>query len=282
MTDDMETVDDDNSDDGNSEDPLPLEAETLLNVSYGSHPQQNYDLYLPAGRSSTVTKVIMLVHGGGWTEGDKSNMQNFVEIIQQDFPNHAIVNVNYILAVFPNTPAFPNQFLDLDLVIEKLTTESDDLQILPEFGMIGSSAGAHLSLMYDYVYDTEDQVKFVSDIVGPTDFTDPFFADDPLFEAALEFFVDESQYPAGTNYAEAVSPVYQVSDFSSPTIMFYGMDDPIVPLSNGKTLDSTLSENMIDHSFTIYKGGHGDDWSPQSLADLRSQLGDYINLYLPE
>lgn len=280
-TDDMGTVDD-GTDDGNSNDPTPLEAEVLLDVSYGSHPQQVYDLYLPAGRSSVRTRVIMLVHGGGWTEGDKEDMQQFVTFVQQEFPNHAIVNVNYVLAVFPNTPAFPNQFLDLDQAIEKLNSESEDLQILPEFGLIGTSAGAHLSLMYDYEYDTDDQVKFVCDIVGPTNFTDPFYADDPLFEAALEFFVDESQYPDGTNYAEAVSPVYQVSSSSSPTIMFYGMDDPIVPLSNGQTLNSTLSDAMIDHSFTVYQGGHGDDWSAQSQEDLRMQLIGYINLYLPE
>ena len=76
----------------------PIEASVQLNVSYGDDPQQVYDLYLPANRSSSKTKVIVLVHGGGWTEGDKEDMSGFIPFIQNDFPNHAIVNLNYELA----------------------------------------------------------------------------------------------------------------------------------------------------------------------------------------
>ncbi len=168
------------------EEILPLEAISMMDVAYGDHPQQKYDIYLPADRTSSKTKVLLLVHGGGWIEGDKSSMTPFIELIKERHPQHAIVNMNYILAtITPGvTPAFPNQFLDIDEVIEKLVAEKETLQILPQFGMIGTSAGAHLSLMYDFVYDTEDRVKFVVDIVGPTDFTDPFYSEDPNFSLA--------------------------------------------------------------------------------------------------
>lgn len=262
---------------------VPLEAATFFNVSYGSDSQQTYDIYLPQGRTSESTKVIVLVHGGGWTGGDKADMTEFVDLIQANHPNHAVVNVNYVLASFtpPFKSAFPNQFLDLDAVIEKLTAEKDDLQILPEFGMIGTSAGAHLSLMYDFVYDTDDQVKFVADIVGPTDFTDPFYADDPNFDLVLGFLVDEDAYPADTNYAEATSPTYQASASSSPVVMFYGNQDPLVPLTNGERLDAALTEAQVSHSFTVYDGGHGDDWSATDGLNLQNQISEYINDYLP-
>src|SRR5690606_4594632 len=132
-----------------------------------------YDLYLPEGRTSESTKVIMIIHGGTWIGGDKAEMTPFVAMLRESHPEHAVVNINYVLAN-ENTPAFPNQFLDVESIILKLTEESDLLHINPSFGIIGASAGAHLGLMYDYVYDTEDSVKFVIDIVGPTDFTDPF------------------------------------------------------------------------------------------------------------
>lgn len=265
------------------EDPQPLVAVTFLNVSYGSNSQQVYDLYLPAGRTSTTTKTIILVHGGGWIEGDKADMTGFVAFVQQNHPDHAIVNINYVLASHtpPVRAAFPNQFLDLDAVIDKLTAEKEDLQILPQFGMIGTSAGAHLSLMYDFVYDTDDQVKFVADIVGPTDFTDPFYANDPDFKLALLLLVDESQYPNDTNYAEAVSPIYQVDGSSSPAALFYGNQDSIVPLSNGISLDVALTGSQITHSFTIYDGGHGDDWSAADILNLQTQISEFIDAYLP-
>jgi acetyl esterase/lipase len=261
------------------DEPEPLAAETRLNVSYGSHQQQVYDLYLPEGRTEDHTKVIILVHGGGWTAGDKADMSEFIPQLQSNHPEHAIVNMNYVLAT-ATIPAFPNQFLDLQRVINKLTAEKETLQILPEFGLIGTSAGAHLSLQYDYVYDTSDAVKMVCDIVGPTDFTDPFYTNDPNFSILLQILVDEAAYPTGTNYAEAISPALQVSAVSSPSILFYGDQDPLVPLSNGQTLQQALITNGVTHSFTVYEGGHGDDWSAESLSDLQLQLSTFINAHL--
>lgn len=264
--------------DDDSTEVVPLEASAQLDVSYGSNDMQKYDVYLPANRSAQSTKVLVLIHGGGWTEGDKEDMNGVVELMQEKHPNHAIVNINYVLAD-ATTPAFPNQFLDVDSVIDQLTQESDELQILPEFGLIGISAGAHLSLMYDAVYDTDDQVKFVADIVGPTDFTDPFYTSNPTFPISLAALVDENAYPAGSNYAEVISPVYQINTASSPAVLFYGNEDPLVPLTNGSSLDQAMTSSQISHGFTIYQGGHG-NWSAPDLINVYDQIGDYINAYL--
>ncbi|MCH9659684.1 MAG: alpha/beta hydrolase, partial [Bacteroidetes bacterium] len=175
---------------------IPLNAAVLENVSYGNHPERVYDLYLPEGRTKDRTKTIVLIHGGSWSGGDKDDMTNFIAPLQASHPNHAILNINYVLAD-ANTPAFPNQFLDIQAILEKLTEEQQDLAISDQFGFIGTSAGAHLSLMYDALYDTNDQVKFVANIVGPTDFTDPFYANDPSFPFVLSLLVDESAYPQG-------------------------------------------------------------------------------------
>lgn len=271
-----------NSDDDNTipEPDFALEAEVRLNVSYGSHSKQVYDLYLPEGRTQENTKMIVLVHGGGWTAGDKSDMSEFVDYLRENHPDYAIANINYVLADI-GVPAFPNQFLDLGRVIDQLTAQQHDLQIQPQFGLIGTSAGAHISLMYDYVYDTTNQVKFVADIVGPTDFTDPFYADNPNFPFFLQLLTDSNAYPPGTNLAEELSPVHQVTTSSSPTIMFYGFSDPIVPISNAVTLKDALSQATISHSLHIYSGGHGDDWSEGQLEDLKNNLEAFILTHLP-
>lgn len=267
------------SDENSNELSPPLVAEVREGVSYGSDDQQVYDIYLPEGRSSNTTKVVILVHGGGWTGGDKAGMANFVSLIQTEHPDHAIVNMNYVLAT-SSVAAFPNQFLDVGRVIDQLTSREEELQILPEFGLIGVSAGAHISLMYDYVYDTDDQVKMVCDIVGPTDFTDPFYADNPNFDLLLAVLVDESAYPNGTNFAEATSPALQVSSAGSPSILFYGNQDPLVPLTNGERLNVALTNAQIAHAFTVYEGGHGNDWSEASYEDMQVQISGFIDTYL--
>ena len=256
-----------------------LEAQTLLNVSYGNNSQQVYDLYLPKGRNTTKTKVILLIHGGGWTSGDKDDMQGFVTFLQLMRPDYAIANVNYVLANEQNY-AFPNQFLDIKSIIQQLTSEKNNLKINPEFGLIGVSAGGHLALMYDYAYDINNQVKFVSNIVGPTDFSDPFYADSQ-FQDLILAFIDQSAYPQGTDFIEELSPVTHVSSGSSPTSMFFGTDDPLVPSGNGVVLSEALSNQGVYNTLRIYNGGHGGDWSYEDALDMQQIILNYIDTYLP-
>lgn len=267
------------SSDDSSENQPPLEAEARLNVSYGNHPQQTYDLYLPAGRTTNDTKVIVLIHGGGWTSGDKTDMNSTVTYLQFFHPDYAIVNVNYVLADSENY-AFPNQFEDIQTIVQKLTTEKNELHIKPEFGMVGASAGAHLAMMYDYKYDTMDQVKFVADIVGPSDFTDPFFEENFPIAPILAQLVDPSAYPSGTDLLKELSPLFHVSANSSPTCMFYGTEDPLVPASNGINLQLRLDQFGIDNTLRVYNGGHG-NWSNTDLAEAQDIISNYITVYLP-
>lgn len=257
----------------------PLEALVEFNVSYGDDPQQVYDIYLPEGRDENKTKVIILIHGGGWIEGDKADVTEFIDLVRDNNPDHAIVNINYRLAIIPSRAAFPNQFEDLDAVINKLTEERETLQIKPDFGLIGLSAGAHIALQYDSVYDTDNQVKFVCDIVGPTNFTDPFYADNPNFSTLINFLVDEDAYPNGTDFVTELSPALRVSPSTSPTILFYGNQDELVPLTNGQSLQASLDANGIVNEFTIYDGGHG-DWDQPSFLDLETKVAAFINAHL--
>jgi len=268
-----------NSDDSGGG-PTPLEAETRLNVSYGSNPQQIYDLYLPANRSTSDTKIVMLIHGGAWTAGDKNDMNGTVTMLRTLHPDYAIVNVNYVLANSENY-AFPNQFLDIRTIVQKLTSESNDLHIKPEFGMIGTSAGAHLAMMYDYKYDTNNQVKFVADIVGPSDFTDPYYDENFDIPVIVQSLVDPDAYPPGTDYLTELSPVFHVTPASSPTCMFYGNEDPLVPESNGISLKTKLDQFGIDNVLRIYNGGHGDNWSYENITETQNIISDYIGTYLP-
>lgn len=253
--------------------------ETLLDISYGDDLLQTFDIFLPANRSATKTKVIVLIHGGGWIEGDKGDIDFLIPYLKSQHPNHAILNVNYSLAT-TESPAFPNQFLDLKNAIEKITEEKETLQILPEFGLIGISAGAHIAMVYDYKYDTDNKVKFVCDIIGPSDFTDPFYKSQSDYYERLANLTDESAYPEGTEYAKTLSPAFMVNKNSSPTLLFYADKDTMVPLSNAKTLELALKNKNIEHRLSIYHGGHGDNWSEETNHDIESQMSEFINKYL--
>lgn len=255
-------------------------AQIRKDINYGIDAAQTYDLYLPANRSSATTAVLIFVHGGGWIQGDKKDMRRYIPLLQKNHPGHAIVNMNYRLAQPNIRAAFPNQFLDLDLALKHLGLMANEYGIKPEFGLIGASAGAHLALQYDYVYDLEDKVKMVCSIVGPTNLSDPFYSENPDFEFALDLLIDESAYPGVLDFARAVSPAYLVHGKSSATILFYGKEDLLVPISNGSFLKQKLDAAGVINQFTIYDGGHG-DWESIDHEDLHLQLSEFINVHLP-
>ena len=62
--------------------------------------------------------------------------------------------------------------------------------------------------------------------------------------------------------------------------MFYGNEDPLVPLANGNALDAALTSFEIEHTYSIYEGGHGDNWSDADILDLQQQISEFITLNL--
>ena len=77
---------------------VPVAASTLLNYSYGADPLQKMDIYLPEGRSTATTKLLIMVHGGAWTQGDKSEFTPYVDTLKRRLPGYAIIKINYRLA----------------------------------------------------------------------------------------------------------------------------------------------------------------------------------------
>ena len=248
----------------------PSEAAQFLNVSYGSDSDQVYDIYLPANRDLN-TKVIVLVHGGGWTSGDKADMDDFKNISLQDLPDYAVVNINYRLASQGVSP-FPMQLNDITTIINDLKTKQNEYTISQDYALIGISAGAHLSMLWSYSYDTGNDVNMVGSIVGPTNFTDPAYEN--LVNPAFLFF----GVTPSVDFAELYSPFHQVEANSPPTILFYGGMDNLIPNSQGIEMDAKLTDIGVTHEFTFYPNeGHG--WVGDSLFDTWTKMKLFIETY---
>lgn len=265
----------DSSDPSDPQNGMPLEFRQELNVSYGSDSDQVFDLYLPANRT-LITKVMILVHGGGWTQGDKDDMNPLKDLVRIDFPDMAIVNINYRLADENNQP-FPMQIDDITSIVNMLKTNENEYVISDDIGFLGTSAGAHLAMLWSYAYDNEAKVKMVASIVGPTNFADPAYLenDDPLLQELIETFgIDTS-----IEFLEEISPYHQVTTTSPPTILFYGGQDPLIPTSQGVDLEAKLSDLGVVHQFTLYENaGHG--WTGLELLDTWTKLKTFTQTHL--
>ena len=257
----------------NSE-PEIIEAYEALDVSYGSDSNQVFDIYLPEGRTEN-TKVLFLVHGGSWVGGDKEDMNGVIDYVLQNHPSLGIVNMNYTLAG-ANSPPIPMQTNDISAVVNYITSNKTSLIISDDIGFIGLSAGAHLSLLWSYANDTNNQVDMVCSIVGPANFTDPAYYNsaNPVFQSMYILFGNPS-----IPFLESASPYHTATTTSPPTLLFYGGQDPLVPNSQGIDLDSQLTNLGVPHEFTFYEEeGHG--WYGQNLTDTFNKISNYINQYL--
>ncbi len=250
-----------------------LKAETILDVSYGDTADQVYDIYLPTDRT-LQTKILILIHGGGWTSGDKADMIGFKDFLHDQLPDIAVVNMNYRLADENNAP-YPMQTDDISTVVNDLKENRGKYQIGTDLGFVGISAGGHLSLLWSYALDIDKNVKMVCSIVGPTNLLDEAYQNSE--NEILQGLVN--QFGSDDNILEQVSPLFQVYESSPPSLLFYGGQDPVVPLSQGVDLDKKLTGLGVEHEFTLYENeGHG--WIGENLFDTSIKLKDFIGEHL--
>ena len=74
--------------------PLPAGARTVRNVAYGPAARQRLDAYIPAG--ARRAPILFMVHGGGWTRGDKSSPGVVQNKVHHWLPQgYIVVSVNY-------------------------------------------------------------------------------------------------------------------------------------------------------------------------------------------
>ena len=260
--------DDDNN---NSNEIKVLEAQTLMNVSYGSDPQQLIDIYLPERKNDNATKVLFLVHGGGWNSGSKEDMNASVAIAKQLFPDFAFVNIGYRLAT-ATSPAYPKQIDDLKSVVAFI--QNGNYAVSEQYGFLGVSAGAHLSMLYAYGFDPDQHVKAVCSIVGPTDFNDPAYANSPLAVAVLPYLTPDIT----PQFLTDVSPISHVSTQSAPTIQFMGNVDPLVPITQGQRLKAKLDSFNIANELNIYNAGHG-NFGIADTQEIYAKLGVFFSAH---
>src|SRR5262245_65189707 len=68
----------------------PSRAPTLANVAYGTHVRQVLDFY--KADSASPTPLVIYIHGGGWTSGDKGKVGELEKFLAAGI---SVVSINY-------------------------------------------------------------------------------------------------------------------------------------------------------------------------------------------
>ncbi len=220
------------------------------------HPAalQKLDVYLPANRSTSTTKVIIMVHGGAWTTGDKTDYKRFADTLQKRFPDFAVFNINYRLSAFPNN-LFPTQEMDVKAAVEFIYSKRAEYLISDKFAMIGESAGAHLSMLYAYKYNSPVKIKAVASFFGPTDLTDMY--NNPVngnntISLLIAQAVGSTPVTNPTIYIQSSPATFINSNSAVPTILLHGSVDALVSPSQSVLVQTKLIAAGIPTQLVLY------------------------------
>ena len=251
-----------------------LPSSTYLNVAYGSDPKQVMDVYLPAGRNVSSTKVMFLIHGGSWSGGDKSTFSGYVDSLKRHLPTYALVNINYRLANFSQNK-FPTQENDIKAAITAVISKAGDYNISNKAVLLGASAGAHLALLQAYKYMDPVQIKAVVSFFGPTDIADMYnFPAYPQVPQLLQLLLGGTPSSNPEVYRQS-SPINFVTQQTCPTLIFQGGRDLLVNPKQATLLEDTLKKAGVVSELIVYPNeGHG--WHGLSLGDSFEKIGEFL------
>jgi len=255
-----------------------LPEKTLLNVSYGTEVSQNMDVYLPPGRTTSSTKILILIHGGAWNTGDKTDFASYVDTLKKRLPGFAFFNINYRLAT--GTPdLFPTQELDVKAAVEFILSKTNEYNISQKTGLLGVSAGAHLCLLQAYKYSNL-KIKAVVDFFGPTDLVQMYNNPASVLAppAAIAAVVGATPTSNPVLYQQS-SPINFVTAQSPPTIILQGGVDVLVAPSQSQQLKDKLEMFGVVNQFVFYPNeNHG--WYDATLTDSFNKIEAFLKAHI--
>jgi acetyl esterase/lipase len=255
-------------------------AKTLLNVKYGADAKQAMDIYLPANRSTTATPVLILIHGGGWTDGDRSDLNAYVDTLKRRSPQYAIFNISYRLAANGQN-LFPSQEQDVKEAVEFIHSKREEYGVSDRFGLIGASAGAHLALLQAYKNTSPVKAKVVISFFGPTELVQMYNnPPNPLVPLLLASVTGGTPTSNPAIYQQS-SPFNFVVNSSAPTLLLHGDNDIVVPYSQSTLLQNKLNSVGVSNLYVLYPGGGHGDWSPQIYFDAFNKIDAFLKLHHP-
>ena len=228
--------------------PNPRAYSVVENIAYTAHPTERQfgDLYLPEGNGPHAT--VLVIHGGGWTGGERSDMNKFAKRLAQ--AGFAAFNVGYRLA--PEF-RFPAQLDDMRSAQDWLNAHASEYGLnMNKFATLGYSAGAHLALMTGLEGDSaqKQQVKAIVAGGNPADLS--VYTESPYIFALIGG--PPSEFPQEYTFA---SPVSHVNAGDPPAYLYHGKWDKLLEVDQSRKLRDAFVSAKVDVTLKEQAGsGH--------------------------
>jgi acetyl esterase/lipase len=221
---------------------------------------------------------ILLIHGGGWSQGDKSQLRGYG--IQLARYGYLCVCAEYRLS---GESPWPAQIEDCKAALRWMRANADSLGLDPEkIAVSGNSAGAHLALMLagtpgeaDFEGDggnpgIDTSVSAVVAIYPPT-----LLRTSGTLAGAIDQLFGSSS--VAKEAQDRASPIKWSGPDFPPTMLIHGNNDDIVPVSASLDMYARLAGDGARVEMHIYEGApHAVD----AVQEFGRQVTDMIALFV--
>ncbi len=213
------------------------------------------DLYLP--KDAKNPPLIVWIHGGGWRNGDKANVNP--AILRLSGEGYAVASINYRLK---DLSIHPKNIHDCKGAVRWLRAQAETYGYdSARIAVGGSSAGGHLSLLLGMSsgieelegtvggnVDQSSAVKAIVDFYGPSELM--------IMAETQERFNRAHDFESGQLHS--ASPLVHRTPDDPPVLILHGDKDKTVPVSQSELLDERYQKAGLESELHILEAaGHG-------------------------
>lgn len=210
-------------------------------LPYGEGDANKFDLYLPADNSMETYGLVVYLHAGGFTSGDKSDDAGMLQWLCSKGYVAAGINYTLISEEHPDSNVYTQSVEIRDSIPYVLAAAEERGYSIDRMAVSGGSAGHTLAMLYAYrdAAASPVPVKLVFGAVGPSCFYPEdwtCFGFDRNPEAAAVMFSVMSGNsitpemigtPVYNEAVKNISALAWIDENSVPTVCAYGAYDKL-------------------------------------------------------
>lgn len=256
------------------------------NIAYGEAERNVMDIYVPdSAYDNKYNGVILYIHGGSWTSGNKEDMAEKCERFARK--GYITATMNYTLyadGLFGKVTAL-TMCNEIDMAVDRIKAFSKEKELnITKLAVSGYSAGAHLSMLYGFSRADKSSIDlvFTANQVGPSDFHSEVWGSTGLASMLSGIEITEEMAANGKDedVINLVSPTAYVTKDTVPSVLAYGGTDMIVPSGNAERIKAAFETAGAPHTYILYPlSNHGLGLDPLCEMEYINTVEQYCKDY---
>ena len=265
-------------------------------LPYGEGEANKFDLYLPKDGGKDSYGLVVYLHAGGFTTGDKADDKGMLAWLCSK--GYVTAGINYTLRdeAHPGASVL-TQSNEVKAAVPQVVKAAEEAGYsIDRLAVAGGSAGHCLAMIYAYRDGRSAPVPVVFTFGG----VDPssFYREDwgifgldqsdegcaGLFSVMAGVEITPAEVADGS-YLEKMKPIAAaewVKENPVPTVAAYGTHDRVQPFLASLRLKAALEENHVDHVYLEFPhSGHALQNDNALSRQWMEAIDEYLGKYMP-